>query len=65
MSTIEAVVSMCASAVAIIGGIMFLTRWLDRRFSRWTNAVIDNSAAMRNLALRVQRLESTIHNQGN
>jgi hypothetical protein len=57
MTLLEAILGMTASVFAIVGGLYMMLRWLDKRFDKWTEAIVENSQAMRNLGLRVTRLE--------
>lgn len=65
MTFVEGVVGLIASVIAIIGALILVARYLARRFDKWTEAVIENSTVMRNLAARVTRLEGAIKNNGN
>lgn len=60
MTAIEGIIGLAASLCAIIGTVILCARWLGRKFEHWTETMIDNSQAMRNLTFRVSKLEEAI-----
>lgn len=66
MSMVEGIVGMIASVCAIIGALVFTMHYMAKRFDRWIDAVVENSNAVKDLTVRVVRLEGTIEkNVGN
>lgn len=63
MSFAEGIISLIAAVVTILGGMSVLGHYFLKRLDKWANAVIDNSAAVRSLTVRVTRLEKTINAQ--
>ena len=60
MTLAEGIIGMIASVFAIIAGMWVFLRYLDKRFTQWTNAIVENSRAMRTLSARVFRLEQVL-----
>lgn len=65
MTLLESIFSLGASVVTIVGGVVFTARWFVKRLDKWGNALVDNSAAMRSLTIRVERLEGAINDRPN
>lgn len=59
-TAVEGIIGLIASVCAIIGAIVVMARWLGRKFDRWSDAVIENSSAVKDLTLRVTFLEGAI-----
>jgi hypothetical protein len=57
MTLIEGIVGLIASVFAIVGTMIYVARYLGRRFDKWAEAVVSNSQAIRTLTTRVGRLE--------
>lgn len=62
MNGAQTIASFIASVIAIITAMIFSVRYLARRFDTWTNNVVENTSAVRDLSQRVTKLEGTIKN---
>lgn len=60
MTGLEAIVGLIASVLAIIGTMIFVARYIAKRFDTWTEATIENSAVMRTVSSAVQSLTSRV-----
>lgn len=65
MTLLESIIGLAASVVTIIGGVVLTARWFVKKLDAWGNALVDNSAAMRSLTIRVTRLEEAINDRPN
>ena len=60
LTTVQGIVGMVASVIAILGGLTISVRYLGRKFDKWADAVVENSSAVRGLTDRVTRLEGAV-----
>ena len=60
LTTVQGIVGMVASVIAILGGLTIAVRYLGKKFDKWADAVIENSGAVRSLTDRVTRLEGAV-----
>lgn len=65
MSGAEAIIGLIASVFAILAGLTVAARYLAKKFDVWTESVIDNSRAIRQLSGRVMILEKKINDSKN
>lgn len=65
MTEVEGIIGLIASVCAIIGALVLCSRYLARRFDKWADALIENSKAVKDLTVRVVRLEGAINRNGN
>ena len=65
MTSVEGIIGLIASVFAILAGLTVACRYMAKRFDRWTEAVIENSDAIRGLIDRVATLERQITRNDN
>lgn len=57
MTVTEGITGFIASVLAILTAMIFMARYLDRRFHKWAESVISDSETIRNLTNRLATVE--------
>lgn len=61
MTVTEGITGFIASVIAILTAMVFLAKYLDRRFHKWAESVISDSETIRNLTNRLATVEGALH----